>query len=72
MSDDVYEKQSDNKYDPRFLTKLVQNFRTHPAILKVPNELFYDGDLMACADKQRRELFCNWEVSGTNSLCKLS
>jgi helicase MOV-10 len=25
-------------YDPRFITKLVNNYRSHPEILKLPNE----------------------------------
>ncbi|KZT00672.1 P-loop containing nucleoside triphosphate hydrolase protein [Laetiporus sulphureus 93-53] len=28
--------------------KLVQNFRSHPTILKFPNERFYKGDLQPC------------------------
>jgi helicase MOV-10 len=30
--------------------KLVKNFRSHDAILKYPNQKFYEGDLQACAD----------------------
>jgi helicase MOV-10 len=32
------------------ITKLLQNYRNHPAILKFPSERFYDGELKACAD----------------------
>ncbi|KAF5356526.1 hypothetical protein D9758_008260 [Tetrapyrgos nigripes] len=32
------------------VVKLVKNFRSHPAILKFPNEQFYRGDLQACGD----------------------
>jgi len=32
------------------VVKLVKNFRSHPAILKFPNERFYRGDLQACGD----------------------
>jgi len=35
----------DGKLNPQVLTKLVDNFRSHPAILKVPNELFYESEL---------------------------
>lgn len=41
---DLYQRV-DNKFNPYVLTKLVANFRSHPAILKVPNELFYESDL---------------------------
>lgn len=30
--------------------KLTKNFRSHNAILKFPNENFYDGDLEQCGD----------------------
>lgn len=36
--------------DPRCITKLVKNFRSHPALLTVPKRLFYDNELEACAD----------------------
>ncbi|KAK0204309.1 P-loop containing nucleoside triphosphate hydrolase protein [Desarmillaria ectypa] len=32
------------------IVKLTQNFRSHPAILKFPNERFYEGELQPCAD----------------------
>lgn len=32
------------------VVKLVKNFRSHNAILKFPNERFYDGDLQECGD----------------------
>lgn len=35
--------------------------RSHPAILKVPNELFYDEELQACADVMLRNSYCGWE-----------
>lgn len=36
-------------------------FRSHPAILKIPNQLYYDGELQACADKMLRESYCRWQ-----------
>lgn len=33
--------------DPRFLVMLKQNFRSHPTILKLPNDLFYGSQLTA-------------------------
>ncbi|KAF4530667.1 hypothetical protein B566_EDAN004906 [Ephemera danica] len=42
---ELYQKQEDGKYNALVLTKLVRNFRSHPTILKVPNQLFYDGEL---------------------------
>ena len=57
---DIY-RRCDDIYDPRFVTKLVCNYRSHPAILKLPNECFYDDELKPCADKLLRESLCQWE-----------
>lgn len=89
----LYQKiQDDNpRYDSRFVTKLLQNYRcwsfrhfykvikliaydlvrnsiiiflhlrSHPAILKIPNELFYENELQVFADQIEREAFCQWE-----------
>jgi len=38
------------KYDPRFITKLVQNYRSHKSLLTIPSKLFYDDDLLPKAD----------------------
>lgn len=45
---EIYKKCQEGKYDPNFLTKLVQNYRSHEAILRIPNELFYDSELEIC------------------------
>lgn len=37
------------------------SLRSHAAILKVPNELFYVNELQVCADQMDREAYCNWE-----------
>ncbi|CAA0823075.1 Probable RNA helicase SDE3 [Striga hermonthica] len=33
--------------DGSFITRLVRNYRTHEAILRLPSKLFYEGELMA-------------------------
>jgi len=33
------------------VVKLVKNFRSHPAILKFPNERFYANELEACGNR---------------------
>ncbi|XP_050354103.1 RNA helicase Mov10l1-like isoform X2 [Nymphalis io] len=35
--------------DPNYITMLVKNFRSHPDILAIPNELFYDNCLKPLA-----------------------
>uniref|UniRef100_A0A3Q1FUN6 RNA helicase n=1 Tax=Acanthochromis polyacanthus TaxID=80966 RepID=A0A3Q1FUN6_9TELE len=56
----VYCKE-DGVFNNCFVTKLLCNYRSHPAILKVPNELFYDGELQVCADEILRNSYCGWE-----------
>ncbi|XP_075709974.1 helicase MOV-10 [Rhinoderma darwinii] len=53
--------KSDGSYNPQFVTKLLQNYRSHPDILSVPNELFYDNELQAKADALITHSYCNWE-----------
>ncbi|KAL7306878.1 hypothetical protein TKK_0001038 [Trichogramma kaykai] len=52
MSMEPYAKQQQlhDTYDPRYITKLVRNYRSHPDIIKIPNELYYDNELVACGD----------------------
>ncbi|XP_055994945.1 helicase MOV-10 isoform X2 [Sorex fumeus] len=56
----LYKKGPDG-YNSQFITKLLRNYRSHPTILDTPNQLYYDQELQACADKIDRERFCNWE-----------
>ncbi|XP_048054939.1 putative helicase mov-10-B.2 [Megalobrama amblycephala] len=59
----LYQKSQDGNsvYDSRFVTKLLRNYRSHPAILKIPNELFYENELQVFANQMEREAFCHWE-----------
>ena len=62
----VYEKHATEfnetgGYDSCYITKLVNNYRSHPAILKLPSDLFYDGDIITCADPIRSHSLCQWE-----------
>ncbi|KAG1963131.1 helicase MOV-10 [Pimephales promelas] len=59
----LYQKSQDGHsgYDSRFVTKLLRNYRSHPAILKIPNELFYENELQVFANQMEREAFCRWE-----------
>ncbi|NXG43608.1 M10L1 helicase, partial [Psilopogon haemacephalus] len=56
-------KKSSGGYDPQFVTKLLWNYRSHEAILKIPNELFYDSELKACerTELDVRNTYCTWE-----------
>uniref|UniRef100_UPI0037E7FEF8 putative helicase mov-10-B.1 n=1 Tax=Semicossyphus pulcher TaxID=241346 RepID=UPI0037E7FEF8 len=58
----LYQKSTDSgHFDTRFVTKLLRNYRSHAAILKIPNELFYENELQVFADQWEREAYSNWE-----------
>ena len=48
-------------YDPLLVTKLVNNYRSHPAVLKLPSAVFYHDELVPCANECMRESLCHWE-----------
>ncbi|KAF6075225.1 Mov10 RISC complex RNA helicase [Phyllostomus discolor] len=54
-------KKGATGYNPQFITKLLCNYRSHPTILDIPNRLYYEGELLACANIMDRERFCHWE-----------
>ncbi|KAG7495212.1 hypothetical protein JOB18_046260 [Solea senegalensis] len=57
----LYEKNQDSgHFDSRFVTKLLRNYRSHGAFLKIPNELFYDNELQEFADREECQAYCKW------------
>jgi len=48
-------------YDPLLVTKLINNYRSHPAVLKLSSAVFYHDELKPCADVRMRESLCQWE-----------
>ncbi|XP_074044556.1 helicase MOV-10 isoform X2 [Macrotis lagotis] len=54
-------KKGPQGYNPQLVTKLLRNYRSHPDILFIPNNRYYDGELQACADQMDRERYCRWE-----------
>ncbi|XP_054837044.1 helicase MOV-10 isoform X2 [Eublepharis macularius] len=53
-------KKKDGSYNPCFVTKLLRNYRSHAAILKFPNEKFYEGELQVHADPVITDSYCSW------------
>ncbi|TNN84296.1 putative helicase mov-10-B.1 [Liparis tanakae] len=58
---DLYKSHEEHGFNERFVTKLLRNYRSHSAILKIPNELFYNGELQPYADIAICRLYCEWE-----------
>ncbi|KAM3872357.1 putative helicase mov-10-B.1 [Diretmus argenteus] len=54
-------KDKGERFNKRFITKLLKNYRSHPDILKIPNDLFYEGELQFCADEKMRNSYCGWK-----------
>ncbi|XP_019402364.1 PREDICTED: putative helicase MOV-10 [Crocodylus porosus] len=55
----LYQKAG-GSYKSQFVTKLLRNYRSHAAILKIPNELFYEGELQEHADQVITRSYCAW------------
>lgn len=47
----LFECDNYNGGDENYVTKLLRNYRCHPAILELPSDLFYDGELIACKEE---------------------
>ncbi|XP_052756472.1 putative helicase mov-10-B.1 [Galleria mellonella] len=44
---------SDARNDPNYIVMLRSNFRSHPDILQIPNDLFYNGQLRCMSNMDR-------------------
>ncbi|XP_072290514.1 RNA helicase Mov10l1 [Eucyclogobius newberryi] len=49
-------------YNPRLVTKLVYNYRSHEALLTLPSRLFYDGELRVKAPRSVVQSLCQWKT----------
>lgn len=47
-------------YEPRLVTLLVKNYRSHPDLLTVPSQLFYNNSLKAQADQKNYLSYLLW------------
>lgn len=54
----LYERHAvTGTFNQTYITQLIQNYRSHQAILQIPNELFYEGSLKAMAKTGTSFLF---------------
>ncbi|XP_048791082.1 RNA helicase Mov10l1 isoform X1 [Lagopus muta] len=52
---------ADGSYNPLLITKLVNNYRSHSALLALPSKLFYNKELEVCADAAVVTSLLHWE-----------
>ncbi|KYN14070.1 Putative helicase MOV-10 [Trachymyrmex cornetzi] len=75
-------KMQNGKYNPNYITKLIENYRSHENLLCVSNKLFYNNELKF-RGKADTQMALNWsqlpnkqfpmifqEVLGTEQRCK--
>ncbi|CRK91068.1 CLUMA_CG004756, isoform A [Clunio marinus] len=60
MTKSKYKLRPDNSYDQKYITQLLNNFRSHPAILQFSNILFYNSKLRAKISEPERSLGTRW------------
>uniref|UniRef100_A0A1B0DII1 DNA2/NAM7 helicase-like C-terminal domain-containing protein n=1 Tax=Phlebotomus papatasi TaxID=29031 RepID=A0A1B0DII1_PHLPP len=65
----IYAKDPNTgKYNPRVITKLIRNFRSHPKILEFSDEVFYSGELMAEGSPEITRWACGWKFLPNKSV----
>ncbi|XP_058807141.1 putative helicase MOV-10 [Phymastichus coffea] len=72
MSYNLYQKDCNNKYNPKYITKLLQNYRNDPAILHVSNHLFYNSELIAKRQGSIKFPIIFHGVEGEEDKCPIS
>lgn len=60
MSKRRYRMNSDMSFDTNYVTQLLDNFRSHPAILQFSNVLFYESKLRAKIQEPERSFGTRW------------
>ncbi|CAB9509556.1 Putative helicase MOV-10 [Seminavis robusta] len=57
----AYALNEKDEYPQDLVTLLVSNYRSHPDILKLPNEMFYRNQLIPCGDRLSTHSMVKWE-----------
>lgn len=61
MQRSLYMKDDQGIYNAQFITKLLQNYRSHEQLLSLPSRLFYGDELKACANKTEVGSMLRWK-----------
>ena len=48
-------------YDPHYVTKLINNYRSHPALIALPSEVFYHAELVPKASTDVALSLSDWK-----------
>ncbi|TDG51099.1 hypothetical protein AWZ03_002462 [Drosophila navojoa] len=56
----LYKVDDDGSYDTRLQLRLRRNYRSHPEIVGIYNQLYYDNQLIPMAPLQKVNIAANW------------
>lgn len=55
-------RKVNNKYNSRYITKLIHNYRSKEAIIYTSNKEFYEGDLLCFKKENTHSIISNWRT----------